>query len=205
MEEPIRVSVRSFPLAAGDRFVLCSDGLTDVLGSGDIAELLRLAKQPDEIVSLMIQQANAAGGPDNIAVLVIACEAASNGPILQRFESFDRPRIRRPAAPSSSPADEPETTITSDESENLESAPEIVIMSEGEPELEYESPIHVVPADSASEGLMDALEDFAWPSSRSASREHAAARKQVFCESCGALMDADADKCEGCGTARAKS
>jgi protein phosphatase len=204
MEEPIRVSVRSFPLAAGDRFVLCSDGLTDVLGSGDIAELLRLPKTPDEIVALMIQQANSGGGSDNVAVVVIECESASSGPTLQRFESFDRPRTRRAAAPS---ADGPtiESEPATDESESLESAPEIVIMSDAEPELEWESPIHVVPAESASEGLMDALEDFATPFTRAGSREHSRTRKQVFCPWCGALMDADADKCEGCGEARTKS
>lgn len=204
MEEPIRVSVRTFPLAAGDRFVLCSDGLTDVLGSGEIAELLRLAKTPDEIVSLLIQQANAGGGPDNIAVVVVACEAASMGPTLQRFETFDRPRVRQARRPSP----QPDQVTSGGEEESLASAPEIVMVSgELEPELEWESPIHVVPAESASEGLMDALEDFAFPAGRSNTREYAAAaaRKQVFCAACGALMDAEAERCDGCGAARAKS
>ena len=202
MEAPIRVSVRTHPLVSGDRYLMCSDGLTDMLSAGELAELLRLSKTPDEIVQLLIAQANVAGGKDNIAALVVSCETASSGPALNRFDAFDRPRVRLVPATAESIGEHGDN-----EAENLASAPEIVIMGgEPEPELEWESAIHVVPAESASEGLIDALEDFAGPfPSRTPPRAVIPqARKQVFCAACGALMDADAEQCEGCGAIRAK-
>ncbi len=201
MEEPIRVSVRTHSLSSGDRYVLCSDGLTDMLGASEIAEILRLPKPPDELVALLIAQANAAGGADNIAAVVIACETASTGPALRRYETFDRPRVKRRAAVPSTAAEE-----QTPEAENLLSGPEIVLMTnDPEPELEWDSPIRVVPAESASEGMIDALEDFAAPKpARAAARAAAAAHKPVFCQGCGALMDSEAEACEGCGAARTK-
>ncbi|MYQ45458.1 MerR family transcriptional regulator [Streptomyces sp. SID4985] len=55
---------------AGDRYLLCSDGLTGVVPDGRIAELLAAAAQPADAVEALIDAANAAGGPDNIGCVV---------------------------------------------------------------------------------------------------------------------------------------
>jgi PPM family protein phosphatase len=57
---------------AGDIFVLCSDGLTDVLTDGAIEKiLLDTGNKPQEISRNLVQAANAGGGRDNITVVVV--------------------------------------------------------------------------------------------------------------------------------------
>ena len=52
---------------AGDRYLLCSDGVTAVLPEDRIRAVLTGAATPDQVVGELIEAANAAGGPDNIA------------------------------------------------------------------------------------------------------------------------------------------
>jgi serine/threonine protein phosphatase PrpC len=53
---------------AGDRYLLCSDGLTSVVTAAVIRQTLAAADQsPAELVRRLITLANEAGGPDNIA------------------------------------------------------------------------------------------------------------------------------------------
>ena len=55
---------------AGDRYLLCSDGLTTVVPSGGIHRVLRDAPDPATAVRELIDAANSAGGPDNVACVV---------------------------------------------------------------------------------------------------------------------------------------
>ena len=57
----------------GDRFLLCTDGLTDVLPDAEIADILR-SMEPDRAVDALICDAYGAGGRDNITAMVIAIE-----------------------------------------------------------------------------------------------------------------------------------
>lgn len=54
----------------GDRFLICSDGLTTVLTDPEIAEVLATVAEPAEAVARLIELSNAAGGPDNITCIV---------------------------------------------------------------------------------------------------------------------------------------
>jgi len=57
----------------GDLFLLCSDGLTDVLSDDEIARILSNGKgDPQKLTDLLVAAANMGGGPDNITTL-IAC------------------------------------------------------------------------------------------------------------------------------------
>ena len=63
---------------AGDRYLLCSDGLTTVVPVAAIRQTLSDATlSPDDVVARMIAAANAAGGPDNIACAVADVTAAA--------------------------------------------------------------------------------------------------------------------------------
>lgn len=55
---------------AGDRYLLCSDGLTAVVSTGVIHDTLRGTSDPDEAAVRLIEAANAGGGPDNVACVV---------------------------------------------------------------------------------------------------------------------------------------
>jgi PPM family protein phosphatase len=54
----------------GDRYLLCSDGLTSVVPAATIRETLTENSTPEEAVRHLIALANAAGGPDNIACAI---------------------------------------------------------------------------------------------------------------------------------------
>jgi len=55
----------------GDIFLLCSDGLTDVLSDDDISHiLLNGGTNPQHLAELLVDAANLGGGPDNVTVVV---------------------------------------------------------------------------------------------------------------------------------------
>src|SRR5438874_5539294 len=56
---------------AGDRLLLCSDGLTTELSDDRIASLLRRLADPQEAARELVNEAKAAGGRDNITVVVV--------------------------------------------------------------------------------------------------------------------------------------
>ncbi|HVM07690.1 MAG TPA: PP2C family serine/threonine-protein phosphatase [Acidimicrobiales bacterium] len=56
---------------AGDRLLLCSDGLTDELSDDQIASILRSVADPDETARRLVEQANQHGGRDNVTVVVV--------------------------------------------------------------------------------------------------------------------------------------
>ncbi len=57
-------------LYAGDHVLLCSDGLCSVLPPERIAEVILSSPHPQEACLDLIAQANLAGGPDNISVVI---------------------------------------------------------------------------------------------------------------------------------------
>jgi protein phosphatase len=54
---------------AGDRLLLCSDGLTDGVPEGRIAEVLRM-RTPQSAAAVLVQAALSAGGRDNVTCVV---------------------------------------------------------------------------------------------------------------------------------------
>ncbi|MEU5696426.1 protein phosphatase 2C domain-containing protein [Actinosynnema sp. NPDC020468] len=62
----------------GDRYLICSDGLSDVVPPEEIRRLLTSTPDGDDTVRALIDAANAAGGPDNITCLVIDVIPAAN-------------------------------------------------------------------------------------------------------------------------------
>ncbi|MDR3136608.1 MAG: Stp1/IreP family PP2C-type Ser/Thr phosphatase [Coriobacteriales bacterium] len=58
-------------LALGDRLLLCSDGLNGMVSDSDIERLLRACDGPQEATDALVEAALAAGGRDNVSVIVI--------------------------------------------------------------------------------------------------------------------------------------
>ena len=69
-EDRLDVEAASIGLEAGDRLLLCSDGLHGELPDGEILRLLG-AGAPSDAVWGLIEAANLAGGRDNITVVVV--------------------------------------------------------------------------------------------------------------------------------------
>lgn len=60
----------SFQIMRKDIYLLCSDGLTDMLTTTDIQDILMKCSTPAKCVKLLVQSALDAGGRDNITVIV---------------------------------------------------------------------------------------------------------------------------------------
>ena len=56
---------------AGDVFVLCSDGLTEVVSNNTIGFVLNQNGSPQKTAEKLVELANENGGPDNISVIVV--------------------------------------------------------------------------------------------------------------------------------------
>lgn len=70
-ESSVRVDESQIPLLAGDRLLLCSDGLTNMLSDAEIGQHVRDGKDLQEICDALIDAANARGGIDNITAALI--------------------------------------------------------------------------------------------------------------------------------------
>ncbi|MQA88413.1 MAG: MerR family transcriptional regulator [Streptosporangiales bacterium] len=55
---------------AGDRYLLCSDGLSAVVATEAVHDAMRTTSDPERVVRELIDLANQGGGPDNIACVV---------------------------------------------------------------------------------------------------------------------------------------
>lgn len=66
------------PISTGDRFLLCSDGLTDELSSEQIRSVLEAESWPSKARRGLIEAALKRGGKDNITALVLAFLPASS-------------------------------------------------------------------------------------------------------------------------------
>lgn len=68
---PISVDTEELDLEVGDRILLCSDGLTDMVPDEKIEEILIECDGVEATVWTLIEEANSAGGVDNTTVVVI--------------------------------------------------------------------------------------------------------------------------------------
>ena len=73
----VKVEARAFELQAGDRLLLCSDGLTEMVTNEAISATLDRESEPETAAKSLLTQANEAGGRDNITVLVARFDAAT--------------------------------------------------------------------------------------------------------------------------------
>jgi serine/threonine protein phosphatase PrpC len=67
---PVRPHVGEEPLPVPGRFLLCSDGLTDMLVDDDIADCLALGDA--DAVAQLFDLAMGAGGTDNVSIVVVS-------------------------------------------------------------------------------------------------------------------------------------
>lgn len=71
MPEGVEPAVCSLTLAPDDWFLLCTDGLTDMVDDTRIAQILKEQTDPQTMCAALVAAANQAGGHDNITVLVV--------------------------------------------------------------------------------------------------------------------------------------
>ncbi len=76
-EPEVEPDVHTVSAGPGDVFLICSDGLTTMLGEAQIAKLLGGATTMQAAVRALIDEANRAGGRDNITALAFRLEDAA--------------------------------------------------------------------------------------------------------------------------------
>jgi len=76
-EPEVEVDLQTVPAQPGDVFLICSDGLTTMLGDEQIARILGRATSTQAAVRALVDEANRAGGRDNITVVVFRLEDAA--------------------------------------------------------------------------------------------------------------------------------
>ncbi|MFD8940530.1 PP2C family protein-serine/threonine phosphatase [Streptomyces californicus] len=65
-----RPDIRLREVRAGDRYLLCSDGLSAVVDEAGLREAVIAAETPEDAVRRLVGLAHEAGGPDNVACVV---------------------------------------------------------------------------------------------------------------------------------------
>jgi PPM family protein phosphatase len=71
MSDQIVPEIQGLVLHSGDRLLLCTDGLTGMVPDDSIAEILHAHPLPEQACLQLIAAANAAGGKDNITVVIV--------------------------------------------------------------------------------------------------------------------------------------
>jgi serine/threonine protein phosphatase PrpC len=76
-EPEVQVDLQTVPAQPGDVFLICSDGLTTMLDDEKIARILGRATSLQSGVRTLVDEANRAGGRDNITVVAFRLEDAA--------------------------------------------------------------------------------------------------------------------------------
>ncbi len=194
MSSKVRVSVRSRALAVGDRYLLCSDGLTRVVDDREICAVLQLNETPETMVQMLIEMAVRAKTADNIAVVVLFCDRSPDSVVPSRREP---PKIReRPTLPPS-----------------IDNEPDIeILMLEPEPfdmpeDAADETPeISVVPAEDVSEKLLRAVHGVMVPMPPAArpALDTLPHTDIIVCPICNNVVELTSKWCPHCGEAVGK-
>jgi PPM family protein phosphatase len=89
----VEVDIRTVQVRKGDVFLLCSDGLTTMVSEERITRILSGATSLDAAVRALVDEANRAGGRDNITAVAFALEE-----IPAPVEEAERPTLVGPTA-----------------------------------------------------------------------------------------------------------
>jgi PPM family protein phosphatase len=73
----VKGDVRWLRLADGDRLLLCSDGLTDMVDDDSIAQILQARDKPQEAAQSLLDEALSRGGADNVTIVVASYQIPS--------------------------------------------------------------------------------------------------------------------------------
>lgn len=144
MDESLRPAARSHRMFAEDKYLLCSDGLTDALSDDDLQVILSGRDRSDNIVKALIQAALLANANDNIAVIVLSCDLAPDAHAPIKLPSKPPPSIHG----------------------SMDSVPEIIILDVQEIRLDRSTgSVVAVPAlpEQGAREAMESIQEIAAP------------------------------------------
>lgn len=77
IDESVMLELGESAVEAGDVYLMCSDGLTDMVPDSDMAGILAMPLSLEQRAQALIDAANRNGGRDNIAVLLAQAQAGA--------------------------------------------------------------------------------------------------------------------------------
>lgn len=80
VEDGVQIEIHEHAVEDGDVYLMCSDGLTDMVSDEEIANSMGLCALLPELAVELVAKANAAGGRDNITVLLVRVRAGPGKP-----------------------------------------------------------------------------------------------------------------------------
>lgn len=95
-DEEVEVDTAVLPVEAGDRFLLCSDGLSDMIPETRIGEILAEAPgDPEKPARSLVSAALDAGGADNVTVIVVDVKAETAPREERSGDTHEMPPVAR--------------------------------------------------------------------------------------------------------------
>ena len=86
-DEEVDVDTAILPIEAGDRILLCSDGLSDMVSEAGISEILADSPEdPERVARGLLSAALDAGGNDNITIVVVDVKEQPAADVRERRE-----------------------------------------------------------------------------------------------------------------------
>ena len=76
--------------AAGIRYLICSDGITDMLADGEIADILAIEVPVEETVGILLDRALKKGGRDNATLILCEIKEKEGNCLRKIFEKLHR-------------------------------------------------------------------------------------------------------------------
>jgi protein phosphatase len=95
-DEEVEVDTAVLPVEAGDRFLLCSDGLSDMIPEIRVGEILAEAPgDPEKPAQSLVSAALDAGGADNVTVIVVDVKAETAPHEERSGDTHEMPPVAR--------------------------------------------------------------------------------------------------------------
>ncbi|WP_344763363.1 Stp1/IreP family PP2C-type Ser/Thr phosphatase [Actimicrobium antarcticum] len=88
IDDALEVEVHTYPIAPDDVYLLCSDGLSDMLTAQQISDILHASGHSlQEAADNLVTSANDYGGSDNISVMLVRVQAmgTDKGGLIERI------------------------------------------------------------------------------------------------------------------------
>ncbi len=95
IDPSVRVDAWTLPIVRGDRFVVCSDGLSDEVHDTEIHQILTTVGDPQAAAEELAAAANRHGGRDNVSVIVVDVVDGADPPAAD--EELDIEPVWQPA------------------------------------------------------------------------------------------------------------
>ena len=80
VEDTVLLETHQHEVLPGDVFLMCSDGLSDMIDDTGIAQLMLANESLETSARVLIEAANDAGGKDNISVILVRASGGASAP-----------------------------------------------------------------------------------------------------------------------------